>query len=149
MGEAAHPGPPSRRRGISSDECVCEENPALAGSRSRILLGNEAVEFDFTRGDSDDEPLVPPTFGAVPPCPTWVHDSCQTQESQPSTLVRVGVSASHSHLLRRGVHECLPVDGEVPVSAQTVVSSEILDALEQDLPVTMPASDSQLEERSL
>ena len=34
------------------------------------------------------------------------------------------------------------MDGEFPASAQTVVSSEILDALEQDLPVTMPDSDS-------
>ena len=82
------------------------------------------MEFDLTNGDSDDEQLAPPTIGAVPPFPTWVDDSCQTLESQPSTLfVRVGGAASRSHLLlRKGrarIHECLPVDGEVPASAQT------------------------------
>ena len=140
---------PARQRISSPDECVREvENPGPARSRSRIPHGSEAVEFDLTGGDSDDEPTVPPTIGAVPPFPTWVDDSCQTLESQPSTPF-VGGAASSSHLLRRGVrnvvpriHESHPVDGEVPASAQTVVSSEILDALEQDLPVTMPDSDS-------
>ena len=93
VGEVANQGPgcESRRRPrvSSSDECVSEvENPRP----SRIPPGNEAVEFDLTGGDSDDEPLVPPTIGAVPPFPTWVDDSCQTPESQPSTpFVRVGV----------------------------------------------------------
>ena len=63
--------------------------------------------------------------------------------------MRVGAAASRR--LRRGgrnvvprIHESLPVDGEVLVSAHTVVSSEILDALEEDLPVTMFDSDSQI-----
>ena len=87
------------------------------------------------------------------PChqlPTWVDDSCRTPESQLSTpFVRVGAAASR-RLRREGrnvvprIHESLPVDGEGPVSAHTMGSSEILDALEEDLPVTMFDSDSQI-----
>ena len=48
------PRPLSRRRRISSsDECVSEENPGPARSRSKILHGSEAVEYDLTWGDSE------------------------------------------------------------------------------------------------
>ena len=89
VGEAAHPGPQSRRRRISSlDECVSEvENPGPARSRSRIPQGREAVEFDLSRGDSDDEPFVPPTNGAVPPF------------SHGSTIVARRERANHQHRL--------------------------------------------------
>ena len=64
-------------------------------------------------------------------------------------FVRVGAAASR-RLRREGrnvvprIHESFPVVGEVPVSAHTVGSSEILDALEEDLPVTMFDSDSHI-----
>ena len=99
---------------------------------------------------SSQPQLVPCTNWCRAPFPTWVDDSCRTPESQLATpFVRVGAAASRR--LRRGgrnvvprIHESHPVDGEVLVSAHTVGSSEILDALEEDLPVMMFDSDSQI-----
>ena len=85
VGEAAHPGPPSRRRRISSDECASEENPRPARSRSRILYRSEAVEFDSTRGDSDDEPLDPATIGA---CHHFPHGSTTVARRQRANYQR-------------------------------------------------------------
>ena len=103
--------------GVSSRRRTQDQHSRVQG----FFMGVMQWEFDLTRGD--DEPLVPTTIGAVPPFPTWVDDNCQTPESQISTpFVRVGAAASR-RLRREGrivvprIHECLPVDGEVPVSA--------------------------------
>ena len=92
------------------------------------------AEFDLTRGDSDDEPLIPSTMGAVPPFPTWVDDSHDMPESQ------IPHSASRSQSMRTGVRNVVPrrhacSDRDVP--AQIVNSSEIV-----DVPVMMVDSNS-------
>ena len=96
------------------------------------------MEFDLTAGDSDDEPTVPTTIGAVPPFPTWVDDSCQTLESQPSTPFVGGATCCEEEFGTSSPESTRAIQW-----TERFQSSEILDALEQDLPVTMPDSDSQ------
>ena len=60
-------------------------------------------------------PLVPPTLGAAPPFPTWVDDSCQTLQSQPSTpFVRVGVQP----IVAKRSSERRPQNPRVPPSGR-------------------------------
>ena len=68
---------------------------------------------------------------------------------EPTINTVVGGAASRSHLLRSGVrdvvpriHECFPVDGEVPASAQTAVSSEIFNATQEPVVAVETAQDS-------
>ena len=112
-------------------ECDLVATPAIPAETAVEDRFEHCAEFDMTRGDSDDEPLIPSTVGAVPPFPTWV-DEPDNQFPH---------SASRSQSLRTGVRNVprMPAcpDRDVPASAQIVDSSEIA-----DMPVTMVDSDS-------
>ena len=75
--------------------------PAVDGSvltRSRILHGSEAVEFELTRGDSDDEPLVQPQLVPFP------HGSTLDARGPIVNAVCEGWGCSQSHVAtRRGM----------------------------------------------
>ena len=107
--------------------------PAETAMKDRF---QHCAEFDLTRGDSDDEPLIPSTMGAVPPFPTWVDHSRDIPDSH------IPHSSSFSQSMRTGVRNVVPrghacSDRDVLASAQIVNSSEIV-----DVPVTMVDSNS-------
>ena len=77
LGAASNPGPKSR-------------------SRSPVRSAAATMEFDLTRLDSDDDPLVPPssaTQGAIPALPTWV-DSPPEQTSHGVVVLARSVARS-------------------------------------------------------
>ena len=89
-------------------------------------------DFSWERGSGvrfDRGMMNPSSHPQLVPCHHSPHGSTTVGRRQRgNTVVRVGGATSRSHLLRKGVrnvfpgiHECLPVDGEVPAFAQAVV----------------------------